>query len=604
MKKKITFELLKIFTLIGFSVFLLLFTLYYSIGAFPFDMFFSYFKNPLIIILNYIPILFTIIFIYLLSTKISLSVFISSLLYLPLTMVNYFKLALRNDPLLMEDFMYIKEALNMQKNYTLNFRKGMLLAIFLCILLTVILYFLFDRKKEKIKITKKNIIIRCTSTVLTTVAFGLCLPKLYFNSDIYSKTENTGLINIWSSTQQYISRGFVYSFLNSYTDIKNTKPENYNEELAKQDLNSYTYYDIENEKKVNIISIMLEAYNDFSKFDTIEFEKNPYELLHEIQKESYYGELCTDIFAGGTVVTERNFLTGYSNFPSFRKNVNSFVRYFSEQGYTVEGSHPCYEWFYNRLNANEKLGFSNYYFFENKYAELSDNTISDDNILFNEILNLYYEGINTGNPYFSFNLTYQNHGPYSNEKKYNESYIKIKPEYTEEGINIFNNYLTGIEDTTKEIYNMISELKQSTEPVVLILFGDHNPWLGDNSTVYTMLGIDFNVDNEEGFYNLYCTPYIIWANNAAKEALGENFVGAGPTISPCFLMSEFFELAGFKGNEFMQVNTELKNTLNIVHTSERYKEKGILTTTLSNDAKQILDKFINIEYYWSNNFKK
>lgn len=604
MIKKTGYEIFKVLVLICFSVFLLLFTLYYSIGSFPFDMFFSYFDNPLIIILNYIPILFTVTFIYLISGKTSLSVLISSLIYLPLTIVNYFKLALRNDPLLMEDFMYIKEALNMQKNYTLNFRNGMFLAIFLCLLLTVVLYFIFERKKEKTKITKKNIIIRCILTIILTIIFVLCLPKVYFNSEIYSKTANTGLINIWSSTQQYISRGFVYSFLNSYTDITNTKPNNYNEELAKEEFNSYTYYNIEDEKKVNVISIMLEAYNDFSKFDTIEFENNPYELLHEIQKESYYGELCTDIFAGGTVVTERNFLTGYSNFPSFRKNVNSFVRYFSEQGYTVEGSHPCYEWFYNRLNANEKLGFSNYYFYENKYAELSNNTIARDNILFDEILNLYYEGIKNGNPYFSFNLTYQNHGPYSDEKYYSESYIKIKPEYNEEGINIFNNYLSGIEDTTKQIYNMISELKQSNEPVVVILFGDHNPWLGDNSTVYTMLGIDFNVDIEEGFYNLYCTPYIIWANDAAKNALGQDFIGQGPTISPCFLMSEFFELSGFKGNEFMQINTELKNTLNIVHTSNRYKENGIITNTLSNEAKQKLNSFINIEYYWSNNFKK
>lgn len=604
MKKKIFTEILKIFTLLGFSIVLLLFTLFYSIGAFPFEMFFSYFEKPLIIILNYIPILLFIFLIYILSRKTSLSVLLPSLIFLPLTIVNYFKLALRNDPLLMEDFMYIKEALNIQKNYTLNFRKGMILAIILCFLLSIALYFIFDRKKTHNKISKKNIIIRCSSGILLICTFAICLPKLYFNSDIYSKTSNTGLINIWSSTQQYISRGFVYSFLNSYTDIQNTKPSNYDEKQAKEIFNTYTYNNIENEKKVNIISIMLEAYNDFTKFDTIEFEKNPYELLDEIRKESYYGELCTDIFAGGTVVTERNFLTGYSNFPSFRKKVNSFVHYFKEQGYTVEGSHSCYEWFYNRLNANENLGFENYYFYENKYSELSNGSIAPDNILIPEILNLYKQGLELGKPYFSFNLTYQNHGPYSTNKYYDESYIKIKPEYTEDEINIFNNYLSGIEDTTQQIYNMINELKNTTEPVVVILFGDHNPWLGDNSTVYSMLDIDLNVDSEEGFYNLYNTPYIIWANNAAKTMLNNNFVGEGPTISPCFLMSEFFELAGFKGNEFMQINTELKNTLNIVHETDRYKENGVITSTLSEEAQETLDKFINIEYYWSNNFKK
>ena len=605
MKKKVLTEIIKILVLIFFSICLSLFTLYYSIGSFHHSMFFSYFEQPLIIILNFMPILLTVFLFYCIFKRTSLSVLLSSLIYLPLTIVNHLKLALRNDPLLMEDFMYIKEALNIQQNYTLNFRKGMYLTIFLCLLLTVALYFIFDRKKEKTKITKKDLILRCSSALIILTISSIGFSKFYLNSNVYTKISNTELINIWSDTHQYISRGFIYSFLHSYTNINITEPESYDEEKVKKELNSYTYYNIDDEKKVNVISIMLEAYNDFSKFDTIEFEKNPYELLDEIRKESYYGELCTEIFAGGTVVTERNFLTGCTNnLPSFRKKTNSFARYFLEQGYTVEGSHSCYEWFYNRLNVNENLGFEKYYFYENKYSELSNGSIAADNILIPEILNLYEQGLQSNKPYFSFNITYQNHGPYSTEKNYQESYIKIKPEYTEDEVNIFNNYLTGIEDTTKHIYNMINELRYSDEPVVLILFGDHNPWLGDNNSVYTMLGIELCVDLEEGFYNYYNTPYIIWANDAAKETLGQDFVGVGPTISPCFLMSEFFELANYKGNEFMQVNTELKNTLNIVHRTSRYKENGVITSTLSEKAQETLDKFINIEYYWLNNFKK
>lgn len=604
MKKKIVIELVKVLGLICFCVFLLLFSLYYSIGGFSHLMFLSYFENPLIIVLNILPILLTTFFVYAFSKRVSLSIFFTSLIYIPLNLVNYFKIALRNDPLLMEDFMYIKEAFNMQKNYVLNFRTGMYLTIIFCIILSIVSYIFFDRKKGKDKLTKKNIIIRCSAALLIVVISAICFPKLYLNKNIYSKTSNTALINIWSDTHQYISRGTIYSFFHSASNISTARPNGYDENQIEQELKNYTYYDIDDSKKVNVISIMLEAYNDFSKFDSIEFEKNPYALLDEIREESYCGELCTDIFAGGTITTERSFLTGFSNQTSFRTKTNSFVRYFSEQGYTVEGSHPCYAWFYNRTNINENLGFPTYYFYENKYAELSDGSIAPDSILFDKILDLYYEGIESGNPYFSFNVTYQNHGPYSSNKNYDESYIKIKPEYNDQGINIFNNYLTSIEDTTKQIYNMINTLKMSSEPVVIILFGDHNPWLGDNNSVYSMLGINFDLDTEEGFYNYYSTPYIIWANDAAREALGQNFVGIGPTISPCFLMSEFFELADFKGNEFMQINTNLKNDLNIVHTSGRYKENGILTNALSEEAKQKLNKFINFEYYWSHNFKK
>ena len=39
--------------------------------------------------------------------------------------------------------------------------------------------------------------------------------------------------------------------------------------------------------------------------------------------------------------------------------------------------------------------------------------------------------------------------------------------------------------------------------------------------------------------NYYCTPYLIHANEAARDALGFDFVGEGPKISPCFLMNLF-----------------------------------------------------------------
>ena len=40
----------------------------------------------------------------------------------------------------------------------------------------------------------------------------------------------------------------------------------------------------------------------------------------------------------------------------------------------------------------------------------------------------------------------------------------------------------------------------------------------------------------EGFSQYYATHYIIWANSAARERLGQSFQGNGKTVSPCFLM--------------------------------------------------------------------
>ena len=152
MKKKIGLELLKIFILTILAAFLTLFSLYYSVVNVSTEIFASYFSNPLIAILNFIPVLLIMLFFYCLTRKMSLSFFITCLIDLSLTIVNYLKLALRSDPLLMEDFQYLKEALNIQKNYVLNFRKGMYITVIFCIIVVILLFIIFDKK---IKVTKK-----------------------------------------------------------------------------------------------------------------------------------------------------------------------------------------------------------------------------------------------------------------------------------------------------------------------------------------------------------------------------------------------------------------------------------------------------------------
>ena len=145
------------------------------------------------------------------------------------------------------------------------------------------------------------------------------------NDAYYQKTENIALINRWGSTQQFISRGFIYPFLYSSKDVGMKKPDGYNkkeiENSLKNEAEDIKEDDIPGDKKVNIIAIMMEAYGDFSVYPQIEFdsENNPYAAFNRIKEISYHGNLLTDIFAAGTVRTERRFITGADAYPSLRK---------------------------------------------------------------------------------------------------------------------------------------------------------------------------------------------------------------------------------------------------------------------------------------------
>ena len=124
--------------------------------------------------------------------------------------------------------------------------------------------------------------------------------------------------------------------------------------------------------------------------------------------------------------------------------------------------------------------------------------------------------------------------------------------------------------------------------MVLVLFGDHKPWLGDGNSVYKELGINLDTDTEEGFYNYYSTPYLIWANDAAKETLDNDFNGEGPTISPAYLMNQLFELCGWDGPAYMKLMDALRPTLPVVNTDGYYVTADGFTDELTEAQERAL----------------
>ncbi|MBD9090770.1 MAG: hypothetical protein EGR72_12175, partial [Clostridiales bacterium] len=102
----------------------------------------------------------------------------------------------------------------------------------------------------------------------------------------------------------------------------------------------------------------------------------------------------------------------------------------------------------------------------------------------------------------------------------------------------------------------------------------------------------------EGFYQYYATPYLIWANSAAKETLGREFRGEGGDFSPCFLMPELFEQCGWTGPSFLQLAQEVREITPLVHQQGVYlTEGGQLTDHLSGEAADRLNEFFFAQYY-------
>ncbi len=565
-----------------------------SLGIFT-----SYFTKPAILGLNLLPPVALIWLFYFLSRRAWVGFLFSFLPVVGVAMVNYFKIRLRSDPLLAADLRLAAEAGGIVGHYTLDLTWLVWLS---AACLAAGLLFAAFLMPHGLRGGWNRAFGALSCLALLAVAF----VSLFTNPRIYQKTVNNELINQWSDVEVFVSKGCIYPFLYSARDMFPTPPKGYDRKAAAALLAQYPDSDIPEDKKISVMGIMLEAFCDFTDFDALtnqEAVARVYEPWHQLEAQSVSGNLLTNIFAGGTVDSEWGFLTGYATHDEFRKNTDSYVWYLRNQGYRTFGSHPGYGWFYNRRNVNQYLGFEDYWFTENHYSPLVDPVsaiYNSDHVLARELLLQLEEETDTS-PCFSFSVSYQNHGPY--EWGYTSGEEFLTPANSglgTESCNILNNYLNGISDTIDAMTGLAADLEALDKPVVLVLFGDHKPWAGNGNSVYTELGVNFDLSTAEGFSDYYSTPYVIWANSAAKQVLGNDFVGDGGDFSPCFLMPEVFDLCGWDGPGFMELSRQVREVTPLVHVWDLYWKDDKLTNFLSEEDAALLAGFRWAEYYREN----
>ncbi len=567
-------------------------TLFLGIGMGSYELLRDYFRHPLIFLLNFLPVCMLELLLYCLVNRAWISFLGTCVVFVTASVGNYFKLKFRDDPFMFSDITAIHTALGVSANYNITLTKR-IAACLLCVVIGTLLLFFFVRGRAS---------GRARAAIAAVIALSVWpLWKLVYSDDYtYNvKTANFEHASRWEARDVFISKGFVYPFIYSISSAIDTPPDGYDEAEAESVLSAYSDSDIPEDKKVNILAIQLEAFSDLTTAG-LEGIEDVYADYHALEAESYTGNLLTNVFAGGTIDTERCFLTGFTELKDYRSTTNSYVWYLREQGYTANGSHPCLRTFYNRYNVNGYLGFEDYLYTEEYYEKYGYPTSPDDD-LFPEMLSLFKSDIASGKDVFSFNVSYQGHGPYSSEELIwgEELWSGDVSDYS---YYIINNYLGSVKNTIENLCALKDELEAMDEPVVLLVYGDHKPWLGDGSLCYTELGISLDRSTTEGFRNYYTTRYLIWANDAAKEICGSSFTGQGPDISPCYLMNELFSLLGWEGTAYMKFMNGVQTELPVINTSGFYLIDGEVRDSISGSRLETAQLVERVQYYMRQNF--
>ena len=189
----------------------------------------------------------------------------------------------------------------------------------------------------------------------------------------------------------------------------------------------------------------------------------------------------------------------------------------------------------------------------------------------------------------------QGHSPYNTEEfLFGDGWFDGRS-YSRTADCVINNYLGSLADTQQYLSVMIDALRDREEPVVVVLYGDHKPWLGDDSCVADELGINYDLSTQEGFLNYYSTEYLIWANPTAREKYSLD-TGNGPVISTCYLFPLLFRQLGIDGCGYADYLLERMDTLNVITSRGVVFENGEMTAQLSSAGAEVLQMARYIQY--------
>ena len=146
---------------------------------------------------------------------------------------------------------------------------------------------------------------------------------------------------------------------------------------------------------------------------------------------------------------------------------------------------------------------------------------------------------------------------------------------------------------------------EQSEPVLLVFFGDHLPYLGDNRQGYAELGLPAaSVTGGEDPFAAYTAPVLFWCNDAAAEALDfANAIEAldlpaDGRISACYLGAVVLELTG-RGevSPWFAFLNEMRRELPVLHNGYYEGADGEITTEQTAEEAALVSRMRCWAYY-------
>lgn len=460
---------------------------------------------------------------------------------------NHYLTLFRGAPLMPSDLNSLATAVHVVGNYEFVVTREILLGCVLCFAALTLLLIL-----PKTPPTRRFLPLRAAAGIL---AACFCLNFLC-DTEITEKYDVH--IDKWQTGSSYKTLGSTLGYTVLQRERKYEPPENYETKRAGELLSAYPPESDSGAVFPTIIAVMDESLSDLRALGDFETSEGYLDNWYSRGDYLYSGNLYVSAYAGHTANTEFEFLTGNSLYfmsedvvayqDYSMKNVGNLADILNGQGYLTTAIHPEYKGNWGRLKTYANFGFSDFLgiddfspasgedliresgVHQNKLAGGGYETLNgyvSDKSSFDKIIQVYEE--NQGAPQFIFNVTMQNHGGWNPANLGSLQPIQLKKEEWQKYTDV-STYLTLIRETDRAVAELISYFERVDEPVLLCVFGDHQPGVNQEWRE-TLLGKpEAELTLEEG-QKRQIVPYFIWANYDTgiapeKLDLSANYLGA------------------------------------------------------------------------------
>ena len=392
----------------------------------------------------------------------------------------------------------------------------------------------------------------------------------------------------WRPLESYYRQGFIPTFISAAQTIQPPKPDDYSVSKAKKTIKKYAKaYDESsaatsedrsaaeaqfNEEKPTVIAIMNETFSDLSIYQNLHSDYQGPTYFKSLSDCLQRGTLYVSAYGGGTANSEFEFLTGNSmaNLGSGvypytiydLTNTQNLAQQFKNLGYTTTAMHPNHGTNWNRENVYQDFGFDNFLTINDFQDSETLRGMVTDKATYDKILDMLN---GNSDPQFIFDVTMQNHSGYETGLIPEDKTVSLNIDGTTDSE--IDEYVSLIEQSDEALEYFINALRKLDRKVVVVFFGDHQPFFPSdlNDSWFT------DEDNATHQERLWQTDYIIWAN---YDVAGNSQTSTQDDLSTNYLGSTLMQLIGAPLSDYQKALVSLRNALPAIN-STGFEDKSL-----------------------------